>query len=225
MIRGPSKKERAVSIRLLLAERYRLIRQSLRVLLERERDIRVVAEAADGREALNLAMTHKPDLALVDLDTPNRDGVTTTKLIHGCVPDTRVLVLSADDDDAHIVEAVQAGAFGYILKDADTDDLLRCIRAAHRGEHLLSPYTPDHFARRALESVGQLSSAEGVPLSSLTDREREILACAAMGRTNKEIADQLCVSLDTVKTHLHHIYRKLSVNGRVEAVLTFLQAK
>lgn len=225
MIREPSKKERAVSIRLLLAERYRLIRQSLRVLLERERDIHVVAEAADGHEALNLAIVHKPDLALIDLDTPSRDGVTATKLIHGCVPDTRVLVLSADDDDAHIVEAVQAGAFGYILKDADTDDLLRCIRTAHRGEHLLSPFTPDHFARRALAAVEQTHPSTTTSLSSLTEREREILACAAMGRTNKEIADQLCVSLDTVKTHLHHIYRKLSVNGRVEAVLTFLQTK
>jgi DNA-binding NarL/FixJ family response regulator len=225
MIREPSKKERAVSIRLLLAERYRLIRQSLRALLERERDIHVVAEAADGREALNLAMAHKPDLALIDLDTPSRDGVTATKLIHGCVPDTRVLVLSADDDDARIVEAVQAGAFGYILKDADVDDLLRCIRAASRGEHLLSPFTPDHFARRALAAVEQTHPHETASLSGLTEREREILACAAMGRTNKEIADQLCVSLDTVKTHLHHIYRKLSVNGRVEAVLAFLQTK
>ncbi|MCP9455375.1 MAG: response regulator transcription factor [Nitrospira sp.] len=225
MIRASSPKDRAVSIRILLAERYRLIRRSLRALLEQERDLRVVAEAADGREALNLALAHKPDLALIDVDTPSRDGVTATKLIHGCVPDTKVLVLSANDDDARIVEAVQAGAFGYILKDADTDDLLRCIRAAHRGEHLLSPYTPDHFARQALESVGQRSPTESVPLSSLTDREREILACAAMGRTNKEIADQLCVSLDTVKTHLHHIYRKLGVDGRVEAVLAFLNAK
>lgn len=225
MIREPSPKERAVSIRLLLAERYRLIRRSLRALLEREQDIKVIGEAADGREALNLAMAHKPDVALIDLDTPSRDAVTTTKLIHGCVPGTKVLVLSADDDDARIVEAVQAGAFGYILKDADSSDLVRCIRAAHRGEHLLSPFTPDHFARRAIEAVGQTVAAEEIPLSRLTEREREILACAAMGRTNKEIADQLCVSLDTVKTHLHRIYRKLSVNGRVEAVLAFLQTK
>lgn len=225
MIHEPSKKERAAPIRLLLAERYRLMRQSLRTLLERERDIKVIGEAADGREALNLALAHKPDVALIDVDTPSRDGVTATKLIHGCVPDTRVLVLSSNDEDARIVEAVQAGAFGYILKDADASDLLRGIRAAFRGEHLLSPYTLDHFARRALEAVGQLPATEGAPLSTLTDREREILACAAMGRTNKEIADQLCVSLDTVKTHLHHIYRKLGVDGRVEAVLTFLNTK
>jgi DNA-binding NarL/FixJ family response regulator len=216
-----------MSIRLLIAETQRLFRQSLRVLLEREPDLTVVAEASDGREAFHLAMAHKPDLVLMDIDMPSRDGVTATKLIRGCVPDTRILLLSAHDDDARIVEAVEAGAFSYILKDADSADLVRCIRAAARGEHLESPLMPDHFARRALAAVGQTQHDETEPafLSDLTDREREILACAAIGRSNKEIADQLCVSLDTVKTHLHHIYRKLSVNGRVEAVLAFLQAK
>jgi DNA-binding NarL/FixJ family response regulator len=105
----------------------------------------------------------------------------------------------------------------------DHADLLRIIRAAYRGEHVVSPSMPDRFARQALAAVGQ---ADGrAPLSGLTDREREILACAAAGWSNKEIADHLCVSVDTVKTHLHHIYQKLSVDGRVEAVLAFLQTK
>ena len=214
-----------MSIRLLIAETHRLFRQSLRALLERERDLTVIAEAADGREAFNMAMAHKPDLILMDIDMPNRDGVMATKLIHGCFPDIRILLLSMHDDDARIVEAVQAGAFGYSLKDADSADLLRCIRAAHRGEHFVSPFMPDQFARRALAAVGHEQDEGRAFPSGLTDREREILACAAVGRSNKEIADQLCVSIDTVKTHLHHIYRKLSVNGRVEAVLAFLQAK
>jgi DNA-binding NarL/FixJ family response regulator len=214
-----------MSIRLLIAETHRLFRHCLRALLERERDLTVIAEAADGREAFHLAMAHKPDLVLMDIDMPSRDGVTATKLIHSCVPDTRVVLLSAHDDDARIVEAVEAGAFGYLLKDADSTDLLRCIRAAARGQHLQSPFMPDRFARRALEAVSQTSGHDIVLLSDLTQREREILAHAAIGRSNKEIADDLCVSLDTVKTHLHHIYRKLSVHGRVEAVLTFLQAK
>lgn len=212
-------------IRLLIAEKQRLFRQVLCLLLERERDLRVAAEASDGREAFNLTMVHKPDLVLMDIDMPNRDGVTATKLIRGCLPDTKVLLLSLHDEDARIVEAVQAGAFGYILKDADYSDLLRFIRAAARGEHVLSPFMPDYFARRALAAVGRDQDDETAFLSGLTDREREILAWAAAGRSNKEIADQLCVSIDTVKTHLHHIYRKLSVNGRVEAVLAYLQAK
>lgn len=214
-----------MSIRLLIAEAHRLFRHSLRALLEQERDLTVIAEAADGREAFHLAIAHKPDLVLMDIDMPSRDGVTATKLIHSCVPDTRVVLLSAHDDDARIVEAVEAGAFGYLLKDADSTELLRCIRAAARGEHLQSPCMPDQFARRALAAVGYRPYEETALLSGLTDREREILAYAAIGRSNKEIADDLCVSLDTVKTHLHHIYRKLSVHGRVEAVLAFLQAK
>ena len=214
-----------MSIRLLVAESQRLFRQSLRALLERERDLKVIAEAAHGREAFNLAMALKPDLVLMDIDMPNRDGVTATKLIRGCLPDTKVLLLSLHDEDARIVEAVQAGAFGYILKNADSADLLRCIRAAHRGEHIVSPFMPDQFARRALAAVGHEQDEETAFLSCLTAREREILACAAVGRSNKEIADQLCVSLDTVKTHLHHIYRKLCVHGRVEAVLAYLQTK
>lgn len=214
-----------MSIRLLIAEGQRLFRQGLRALLERERDIAVVAEAADGREAFDLAMKHKPQLALMNIDLPNLNGVTATKLIRGCAPETNILLFSAHDEDARIVEAVQAGAFGYILTDVDHADLLRIIRAAHRGEHVLSPSMPDRFARQALAAVGQAGGNGRALLSSLTDREREILACAAAGWSNKEIADHLCVSVDTVKTHLHHIYQKLSVDGRVEAVLAFLQTK
>jgi len=214
-----------MSIRLLIAEDQRLFRQSLRMLLEHERDLKVVAEATDGREAFDLAMEYKPDLVLMDVDMTNLDGVTATKLIRGCLPDTKVLMLSIHDEDTRIVAAVQAGAFGYILKDADHTEFLRIIRAAHRGEHVLSPFAPDRFARSAMAAVGQARGDENALLSNLTDREREILACAAAGRSNKEIADQLCVSIDTVKTHLHHIYQKLSVHGRVEAVLAYLQAK
>ena len=214
-----------MSIRLLIAENQRLFRQSLRMLLEHERDLKVVAEATDGREAFDLALEHKPDLVLMDVDMPHLDGVTATRLIRGCLPDTKVLILSDHDEDARIVAAVQAGAFGYILKDADHTDFLRIIRAIHRGEHVLSPFVPDLFARSATAAVGQAWGDEKTILPNLTDREREILACAAAGRSNKEIADQLCLSIDTVKTHLHHVYQKLSVNGRIEAVLAYLQAK
>jgi DNA-binding NarL/FixJ family response regulator len=212
-------------IRLLIAENQRLFRQSLRILLECERDLMVVAEAADGREAFDLAMKHKPDLVLMDIDMPNLDGVTATTLIRGCLPATNVLLLAVHDEDTRIVAAVRAGAFGYILTDVDHADLLRIIRAAYRGEHVLSPSMPDRFARQALAAVGQAQRDSHAILSGLTDREREILACAAAGWSNKEIADHLFLSIETVKTHLHHIYQKLSVDGRVEAVLFFLQAK
>jgi len=220
-----SRRDHVMSIRVLIAEKQRLIRQSIRVLLEQEHDLSIIGEAADGQETFNLAMMHKPDLVLMDFDMPHREGITATKLIHGCLPGTKVLLLSAHDDNTCIVEAVEAGAFAYILKEADSTDLLHCIRAAYQGEHFTSPLIPDYFARRALTAVGQTPHHDTALLESLSGREREILAYAAIGRSNKEIADQLCVSLDTVKTHLHHIYQKLSVHGRVEAVLAFLQAK
>ncbi len=208
-------------ITILIAEDQRLFRQSLRMLLEHERDLVVVGEAMDGRQAFDLAVERKPGIVLMDVDMPRLDGITATRLIRSCVPDSKVLMLSVHDDDARIVAAVQAGACGYILKDADHQEFLRIIRATFKGEPVRSPFMPDGFAKRAFALMKKDES--GVRgLTILTDREREILACAAAGRSNKDIADQLCVSLDTVKTHLHHIYQKLKVTGRVEAVLTYL---
>ena len=201
-------------ITIVIAEDQRLFRQSLRLLLEHERDLVVVGEAMDGRQAFDLAVAHKPGIVLMDV-----------RLIRSCVPDSKVLMLSVHDDDARIVAAVQAGACGYILKDADHQEFLRIIRATFEGDVVRSPFMPDGFAKKAMALVNKQGESEGGGLSLLTEREHEILACAAAGRSNKEIADQLCVSLDTVKTHLHHIYQKLRVSGRVEAVLTYLQSR
>lgn len=215
---------RTQSIRLLIVETQRLFRQSLRLLLEREQNVGAVAEATDGGEAYKLAMEHKPDIVLLDVDLPNHDVESLTTRLRQHVPDTRVLLLARYDEDTRIVAAMQAGAFGYILKDTDQTDFLRIIKATARGEHVLSPVMPDRFARTVPGAVRQPAEEHTTLPSSLTDREREILACAAAGRSNKEIADQLCVSVETVKTHLHHIYQKLSVSGRVEAILTYLKA-
>ena len=212
-------------ITIVIAEDQRLFRQSLRLLLEHERDLVVVGEAMDGRQAFDLAVAHKPGIVLMDVDMPRLDGITATRLIRSCVPDSKVLMLSVHDDDARIVAAVRAGACGYILKDADHQEFLRIIRATDKGEPVRSPFMPDGSAKQAVALVNKQEESSGGGLSLLTDREHEILACAAAGRSNKEIADQLCVSLDTVKTHLHHIYQKLRVSGRVEAVLTYLQSR
>lgn len=209
-------------ISLLIAEDQRLFRQSLRALLEREPDIVVVGEATDGREAFNLATTHAPEVVLMDVDMPHLDGVTATKLILGCLPKTKVLMLSVHDEDTRIVSAVLAGACGYILKDADHQEFLRIIRETACGHRVESPYMPDGFARHASAALQAGSQKVATPLSSLTERERAILANAAAGLGNKEIADHLCVSPETVKTHLHHIYDKLGVSGRVEAILAYL---
>lgn len=210
---------------LLIADDQRLFRQSLRLLLEREADLRVVGEANDGREAFDRAIKTEPDIILMDVDMPRLDGVTATRLIRDCLPDVKVLMLSVHDEDARIVAAVQAGACGYILKDADHAEFLRIIRATYRGERVHSPFMPDGFARNVVAALEKVGCGTRVGIAQLTEREREILACAASGRGNKDIADQLCVSADTVKTHLHHIYRKLGVTGRVEAILVYLNSK
>ena len=209
-------------ITILIAEDQRLFRQSLRMLLEHERDLAVVGEAMDGRQAFDLAMVHKPAIVLMDVDMPRLDGITATRLIRSCLPSTSVLMLSVHDEDARIVAAVRAGACGYILKDADHQEFLRIIRATFKGEPVRSPFMPDGFAKKAVTIANRLDDPTLHLMATLTEREREILACAAAGRSNKDIADQLCVSLDTVKTHLHHIYQKLKVSSRVEAVLTYL---
>jgi DNA-binding NarL/FixJ family response regulator len=210
-------------MRLLIAEHQRLFRQALRRLMERERDVTSVVEATDGREAYRLALEHKPDIVLLDVDMLDFDAESFAKLVRQHLPRTRVLLLARYDEDSRIVAAMEAGAFGYILKDTDYADFLRIVRATARGEHILSPIMSDHFARTVPGALRQTHDENNRLLSSLTDREREILACAAAGRSNKEIADQLCVSIDTVKTHLHHIYQKLSVDGRVEAILTYVR--
>jgi DNA-binding NarL/FixJ family response regulator len=193
--------------------------------LEREQDVAAVMEATDGREAYRLALEHKPDIVLLDVDIPHLDVESVTKLIRQHLPDTRVLLLARYDEDTRIVAALQAGAFGFILKDTDQTDFLHIVRATARGEHLLFPLMPDRFSRTVPGALRQTREEHHTLLSGLTDREREILGCAAAGRSNKEIADQLCVSVDTVKTHLHHIYQKLSVDGRIEAILTYLRAQ
>lgn len=213
------------SIRLLIVEAQRLFRQSLRLLLEQEQDVAAVTEAMDGREAYRLALEHKPDIVLLDLDMPDCNVESLTKHIRQHLPDTTVLLLARYDEDTRIITATQAGAFGYVLKDIDRRDFLRIIRASVRGDHVLSPVMPDRFVHTVPGAVGHAREKDAARLLSLTDREREILACAAAGRSNKEMADHLCVSVDTVKTHLHHIYQKLSVDGRVEAIITYLHTQ
>lgn len=212
-------------MRLLIVESQRLVRQSLRVLLERERDVAAAMEATNGRDVYRLAIDHKPDIILLDVDMPDLDVESVTKLIHKHLPQARVLLLARYDEDARIVAAMRAGAFGYILKDADWTDFLRILRATANGQQVLSPIMPDRFVHNVPGSLRHPHESDAMRLSTLSDRERQILACAAAGQSNKEIADHLCISVDTVKTHLHHIYQKLSVDGRVEAIVAFLRAQ
>jgi len=209
----------------LLAEAQRLFRQSLHRLLEQERDITSVSEASDAHEIYQLATDHSPDVVLLDVDMPNLDVASVTTILHKHHPDTRVLLLARYDEDTRIVAAMRAGAFGYLLKDTGWMEFLRILRATAKGQRVLSPIMPDRLVPNVPDSLRQPYEDNTMRLTALSDRERQILACAAAGQSNKEIADHLCVSVETVKTHLHHIYQKLSVDGRVEAVIAFLRAQ
>ncbi|KUJ47337.1 LuxR family transcriptional regulator [Micromonospora maris] len=168
----------------------------------------VVGEAADGAEALALAARHRPDVVLMDLRMPGMDGVTAIGRLVRSGSTAKVLVLTTYDTDADVLPAIEAGATGYLLKDAPRDELVRAVRAAARGESVLSPAVAGRL-------MGRLRAPAEEPLSQ---RELEVLTLVARGSTNREAAAQLFISEATVKTHLLHVYAKLGVNDRAAAV-------
>lgn len=207
-------------IRIVLADDHAVVRKGIREFLEEEGDIDVVAEAGDGQQAVALVAEHLPDVAVLDIQMPGTGGIEATRRIKAKFPDVRVLILTAYDDDPYIFALLQAGASGYILKTADSDELVRAVRAVHRGESAL-----DHAVTQKV--VRQL--ATGRPLGAhaavevLTDREAEVLRLAAKGQTNKAIGRALGISDRTVQGHLANIYGKLNVNSRTEAVTEALR--
>jgi len=195
-------------IRLLIADDHPVVRDGLSAIFTREPGFEVVGEAADGAEAVRLAREHAPDVVLMDLRMPGTDGITAiTELVRLGSP-ARVLVLTTYDTDAHVLPAVEAGATGYLLKDAPRDDLLRAVRAAARGEATLAPSV-------AARLMNRVRTPDTGPLSK---REREVLELVAAGNTNRAAAAHLFITEATVKTHLLSIYAKLGVNDRAAAV-------
>jgi DNA-binding NarL/FixJ family response regulator len=200
-------------IRLLIADDHPVVRDGLRGMVAAEQDLEVVGEAATGGEALALVPRVRPDVALVDLRMPELDGVATIRALRERHPDVRVLVLTTFDSDRDVVSAIEAGATGYLLKDAPRAELFRAIRAAARGEAVLAPAA-------ATRLVGQLRQPATPPL---TARELQVLRLIAKGATNREVATRLHVSEATVKTHLVHAFGKLGVSDRTAAVAVALE--
>ena len=200
-------------IRLLIADDHAIFRSGVRAVLEGEEGIDVVGEASTGMEAVALAERLRPDVVLMDLRMPEKDGVTATADIRSEHPDVQVLVLTTYDTDADIVRAVEAGATGYLLKDAVRDDLVSAVRAASRGESVLSPAV-------AARLMGQVRAPTEERLSA---REIEVLELVARGHANKQVAARLQISEATVKTHLVHIFGKLGTDDRTSAVTSALE--
>ncbi len=209
-------------IRIIFAEDHVLVREGTRQLLDRHEDLEVVGEAADGVEAVELVRRLSPDLAILDIAMPRMGGIEATKRIKALAPKTSVLILSAYDDDQYVFALLEAGAAGYLLKDVSADELVRAIRAVHAGEPVLHPAIARKVLARFAEKKQQASeqSAGGGALSA---REIEVLRLAAKGMTNAAIAQELALSTRTVQVHLTHIFAKLGVASRTEAVIVALR--
>ncbi len=207
-------------IRVVLADDHAVVRKGIREFLEQSGDITVVAEATDGPEAIKLVAEHQPDVAVLDVQMPGVTGIEATRRIKAEHPSVRVLVLTAYDDDPYIFALLQAGASGYILKTADSTELVHAVRAVHRGESALDPSVAQKVVQQL--TSGRPLGAQAV-VETLTERELEVLRLAARGLTNKAIGRELGISDRTVQGHLANIYGKLGVNSRTEAVTEALK--
>lgn len=202
-------------IRVVLADDHAVVRKGIREFLEGESDITVVAEAADGEQAVRLVAAHQPDVAVLDVQMPGGGGIEATRRIKANHPQVRVLILTAYDDAPYVLALLQAGAGGYILKTADSGQLVQAVRAVYRGESALDAAV----AQRVVQQLaGGRPPAAGATVAPLTDRELEVLRLAAKGLTNKAIGQALTISDRTVQGHLANIYGKLGVASRTEAV-------
>ena len=206
-------------LRVLVADDQTVVRQGLVMLLTQVPGVEVVGAAADGEEAVRLAGEQAPDVVLMDLRMPRCDGVEATRRLRASHPAIAVVVLTTFADDESIFSALRAGARGYLTKDAGAEEIVRALRLAHAGEAMLDPAVQ----RRLLDSLGDPPrAAEPAVVRSLPDdltqREAEVLALIAAGRSNAEIATALFVSQATVKTHINHIFAKTNVRDRAQAV-------
>jgi DNA-binding NarL/FixJ family response regulator len=213
-------------IRILLADDHPILREGLRAVLETQPDFEVIAEAVNGIEAVRLALTMQPDILLLDLEMPQLDGVETIRRLRQQQPHSRIIVFTAFDNDERIIHAVQAGANGYLLKEAPRDEIFSAIRITMAGGSLLQPVVASkllrHMGHQPITGSASVTynhtTQHALPFEPLTERELEVLNLLAQGMPNKEIAAQLVISERTAKFHVSSIMGKLGATNRTEAV-------
>lgn len=199
-------------IRILVVDDHSVVRQGLKMFLGLDPELEIVGEAENGAEAVKLAAELQPDVVLMDMLMPVMDGIEATKLIRAAQPDTEVIALTSVLEDAAVVGAIKAGAIGYLLKDTQSDELRRAIKAASEGQVQLSPQAAARLMR-------EVRTPEVAPPDALTERENDVLKLLARGKANKEIARDLIIGEKTVKTHVSNILLKLGVQSRTQAAL------
>jgi DNA-binding NarL/FixJ family response regulator len=207
------------TVRVLVADDQTVVREGLVMLLQLSPGIEVVAAAADGDEAVRLAERHRPDVVLMDLRMPRCDGVAATRRILERLPATGVIVLTTYADDESVFAALEAGARGYLTKDAGAAEIQRAIRTVHAGEALLDPSVQRRLLERTLSAAAPPSTPAAAYPDGLTQREAEVLREIAAGHSNREIADHLSISEATVKTHVNNIFSKAGLRDRAQAVV------
>jgi DNA-binding NarL/FixJ family response regulator len=206
-----------MTIRVLIADDEALIRSGLQLMLESQQDLRVIAEAEDGKVATRLAVSHGPDVILMDIQMPEMSGIEATRIITKGDDPPKVVMLTTFGDDENVYQALSAGASGFLLKDSRPEDVIRAIRVVAGGEALLSPAV----TRRLVDGfvTSHRPAAIDTEYELLTEREREIVALVAEGLSNQEIADRLFISFSTAKTHVSHVLTKLDLRDRIHIVI------
>jgi DNA-binding NarL/FixJ family response regulator len=206
--------------RLVIADDHELARAGLRAMLSNQRGLELVGEASNGREALLLCRRVQPDLALIDVRMPEMDGLATCRAIKEECPATSIILVTMHANPEYLLEALKAGAAGFVLKDLSQRDLLKAVHGVLRGESILNP---EVVARLLQRLASETPTQEEAPGGRLSPREREVLQLLTKGETNREIARQLTVSVSTVKIHVEHILAKLGVSDRTQAAVRAIE--
>ncbi|MEK3913544.1 response regulator transcription factor [Paenibacillus sp. FSL H7-0331] len=203
-------------IKLCIVDDHAVVRSGLMMLLNAKEDMQVIGEASEGNEAIELSLRLRPDVVLMDLSMPHgKDGLTAAKELKQVLPETAILILTMHDDDEYLFRAIHAGASGYILKTAPHDELLTAIRSVAAGNAYLYPTATK---RLMIEYVDRLRDGEGSSMETLSDRETEVVSLVAKGYSNKEVAEQLVISVKTVESHKANVMEKLGLKTRPELV-------
>jgi two-component system, NarL family, response regulator NreC len=204
-------------IRILLADDHTVVRKGLRLLLESQPDFQVIADAADGREAVTLAERHQPDVVVLDVAMPALNGIEAARQISAKLPNTAVVFLSMHSDEGYVLKALKAGGRAYLLKDSAENDLINAVKAVREGKAFFSPAISRMLVEDYMRQMQELAVEDSYDL--LTTREREILQLLAEGKSNKDVANMLNLSLYTVETHRSNIFQKLNLHSTAELIL------